>query len=132
MKKEILLINRTQTQDGQEGFTLIEVMIAIMVLTIGILGMMVMQMTAITSNNRASTITTASAIAASQVETLRNTPFNSIAAGNTIDPATSFPISWTVGPTTPALPDTRLITVTVTRPQGMAPVVYNYTKFRDL
>jgi len=117
--------------NNQKGFTLIEVMIALMVLTIGILGMMVMQTSATTSNYRASTLTTASTIATQQVETLRSLPFTSVANGALVDPATSYPVSWTVT-NIAGLPDARLITVTVNRPQGMAPVLYQYTKFRNL
>ncbi len=122
---------KTEILGSEEGFTLIEVMIALMLLTIGILGMMVMQTSATTSNYRASTITTASSIAARQVETLRNMPFASVTNGATVDPATSYPVNWTVA-NIPALPDARLITVTVNRPQGMAPIIYQYTKFRNL
>lgn len=117
--------------NNENGFTLIEVMIALMVLTIGILGMMVMQTTAINSNHRASSMSIASSIAAGQIEILRNRPFAAVAGGIATDPATAYPISWTVA-NIAGLPDARQIIVTVNRPRGMQPVIYQYTKFRNL
>lgn len=116
---------------GQRGFTLIEVLIALFVLTIGILGMMVMQTTAINSNARASSMTIASNIATDRIEEFRNMPFGGINAGTFTenDPASGFPVERIIAP---GIANTMRITVTVTRPQGMAPVIFNYTKFRDL
>ena len=118
------------------GFTLLETVIALMMLTIGILAMMTMQTSAITGNYRASTMTIASNIASRQIETLRNAPFVSGHAGNTFtatDPSTGYGISWVVAqvPGTPTN-KAQTITVTVTRPNGMNPVIYYYTKFKDL
>lgn len=116
---------------GQRGFTLIEVLIALFVLTIGILGMMVMQTTAINSNARASSMTIASNIATDRIEKFRNMPFGGIHAGTFTenDPASGFPVEQIIAP---GIANTMRITVTVTRPQGMAPVIFNYTKFSDL
>ena len=133
--------NTIDSINNTRGFTLIEVMIAMMVLTIGILGMMTMQTSAITGNYKASTMTIASNIASRQIETLRNAPFvsNNVNAcpANTpctaTDPSTGYGISWVIAQVT-GIPtnDAQTITVTVTRPNGMQPVTYSYTKFRDL
>ena len=121
------------------GFTLLETMIAMVLLTIGILVMMTMQTSAITGNYRASTMTIASNIASRQIETLRNAPFVSGYAGNTYtatDPLTGYDIEWEVTqvPGTPIIPTNKAqtIKVTVKRPNGMNPVIYYYTKFKDL
>ena len=126
---------KTQTRPtvNKDGFTLLETMIALVVLTIGILAMMTMQTSAITGNYRASTMTIASNIASRQVEQLRNLPFTSIAAGNATDPSSGYPVAWTLT-SIAGIPanDAQLIAVTVTRPNGMQPVTFSYTKFRGL
>ncbi|WP_028582738.1 prepilin-type N-terminal cleavage/methylation domain-containing protein [Desulfogranum japonicum] len=60
----------TQYNLSQDGFTLIEVMIAIALLVFGILGLYTMQVTAVESNVRANLISTASNANAGQVELL--------------------------------------------------------------
>lgn len=60
------------------GFTLLETMMALGVLTIGIIAMMTMQTSAITGNYRASNMTIASSIASRQIEKLRNVPCDSV------------------------------------------------------
>lgn len=124
---------QTRPTESQDGFTLLETMIALVVLTVGILAMMTMQTSAITGNYKASTMTIASSIASRQVEELRNLPFTSLTAGNSTDPSTGYPIAWTLAQV-PGIPinDAQLIAVTVTRPNGMQPVTYSYIKFRDL
>ncbi len=116
------------------GFTLLETLIALMVLTIGILGIMVMQTTAIQGNARASSMTIASNIAASQIEGFRNTPYLALPAigtDNTInDPTTGFPVRIQVA--AGALANSRQITITITRPGTAGNVVYRYTAIPDI
>jgi len=133
------VIGHQNKKNSEDGFTLIEALIALFVLTIGVLGMMTLQTNAIRGNYRANTMTIATSIASRQVEELRNLPFTSLTAGNATDPSTGYPIAWTLAqvPVQPGLPaisvnDARLIVVTVTRPNGMKPVTYSYIKFRDL
>ena len=126
--------NTKRSPTSQDGFTLIEVMISIMILTIGILGMMVMQTTAIQGNAKASTMTIASNIAASQIERIRNTPFLSLPAigsdVTTNDPTTGFPVRVQVAAGTVA--NTKLITITITRPGTVGNVVYYYVAIPDI
>ncbi|MBU0462920.1 MAG: prepilin-type N-terminal cleavage/methylation domain-containing protein [Proteobacteria bacterium] len=58
------------TQDNQKGFTLIEIMIAITVLAIGILGVAKMQLSAVKGNSYASGLTEATAFAQNKMEEL--------------------------------------------------------------
>ncbi|MDA3819829.1 MAG: prepilin-type N-terminal cleavage/methylation domain-containing protein [Candidatus Delongbacteria bacterium] len=58
------------TQKNQNGFTLIEVMIAITVLAIGILGVAKMQLSAVKGNSYASGLTEATAFAQNKMEEL--------------------------------------------------------------
>ncbi len=124
---------------SEKGFTLIEAMIALLVLTIGVLGMMTLQTTAIRSNYRASTMTTASTVAAGQLEQLRSLPFNSANLNpanspfTTTDPASGLTITWSVNNApAPMAGNAKDISVTVNRPGAMPPVVFSYRKFRDL
>ncbi|MCK9295764.1 MAG: prepilin-type N-terminal cleavage/methylation domain-containing protein [Desulfobulbaceae bacterium] len=59
-----------QISNNQSGFTLIEVLIAICVLTIGILSANVMQITAISGNSTANRITESTSWASDRVESL--------------------------------------------------------------
>ena len=63
----------------QEGFTLIEVMIAICVLTIGIMAVAQMQVRAIHQNSNAFTRSRANAVALSILEELKRLPFDDAA-----------------------------------------------------
>ena len=124
---------------NKQGFTLIEAMIALLVLTIGVLGMMTLQTTAIRSNYRASTMTTASTVAAGQLEQLRSLPFNSANLNpanspfTTTDSASGLTITWSVNNApAPMAGNAKDITVTVKRPGNQGDVVFSYRKFRDL
>jgi len=123
----------------EKGFTLIEALIALFVLTVGVLVMMTLQTTSIRSNYRASTMTRASSVAAGQLERLRSLSFNdallnsanSPFAGN--DQATGYAFTWTVANAPAAMVNNaKDIVVTVNRPQPFPPVVFSYRKFRDL
>ena len=120
---------------GQEGFTLLEAMIALMVLTIGVLGMMSMQTTAIRGNARGSLMTVASNVAAKKIEAYRNSSFMSLPAADTDvtnnDPATGLSVRVQTADG-PVAAESRWITVTVSFP-GNPPgnVVYRYLTLRD-
>lgn len=59
------MMNKTM---NEKGFTLIEVAIAMAILSIGILGTYAMQITSITGNSKASTLTTAATLNSTQLE----------------------------------------------------------------
>ena len=124
---------------NEQGFTLIEALIALFVLTVGVLGMMTLQTTAIRSNYRASTMTTASTVAAGQLEQLRALPFTSgpLNPANspftTTDSASGYTITVNVSDApAPMVGKAKDITVTVNRPGAQGPVRFSYRKFRDL
>ena len=62
-----------------QGFTLIEVMIALIILAVGLLALMTMQIVSIRANAFSSDMTYASMLAQSRLEQLRNTAYESIA-----------------------------------------------------
>jgi len=102
------------------GFTLIEVMIALVILAVGLLALMTMQIVSIRANAFSSEMTYASMLAQSRLEQIRNMSYDSV---QTINPdeivsadATTKGISYTVRRTvatdSPAA-DMKTITLTV-------------------
>jgi len=111
-----------------QGFTLIEVLIAISIFAVGLLAVATMQLSAINVNSTAGRITTRMTWAQDKIEELMalpysdpwleaagNPPAGNDSAGNThqLSPTTDgYTISWTVTNDTP-VPNTKLITVSV-------------------
>jgi type IV pilus modification protein PilV len=101
--------------DNTQGFTLIEVMIAIAVLTIGLLAIGSVQISSINGNTTGKMTSQAATFAADQLERLLALDFDdaNLEDGDTGQRQEgSYTINWTVADTATA--NTRLITVTVT------------------
>jgi type IV pilus assembly protein PilV len=117
MKKAFTYKTKTQTDDSG-GFTLIEVMIAIAVLTIGLLAIGSVQISAINGNSTGKMTSQAAMFAADQLERLlaiddfNDAQLANGASGQRQDEENAYTISWTIANTATA--NTRLITVTVT------------------
>ena len=104
---------------GEKGFTLLEVIVAISILTFGLLAVASMQMTAIRGNYNASNITEATTVAQDRLEDLMGLLYSDplLDPGNGMsDPAPPSPSGYTItydvlnnNPIT----NTRLIAVTV-------------------
>jgi len=104
---------------GEKGFTLLEVIVAISILTFGLLAVASMQMTAIRGNYNASNITEATTVAQDRLEDLMGLLYSDplMAPGNDLsDPNPPSPSGYTItydvldnNPIT----NTRLITMTV-------------------
>jgi len=132
-------MNVSSIISGEKGFTLLEALTALLVLTIGVLSMMTLQTTAISSNYRASTLTRATAVASGQIERLRALPYYDAALSptglpiNIIDPATGYKVQWTVvNAPAPISNKAKDITITVNRPHPMSPVKFFYRKYKKL
>ncbi len=67
--------SRTVSDKGREGFSLIEVMIAIVILTVGLLSLAQMMVVATNANALAGRMTASSALAKQQLELLKAAPF---------------------------------------------------------
>jgi type IV pilus assembly protein PilV len=67
---------------SESGVTLIEILIAVTILAIGLLGVAGLQVTAIKGNSHGNTISQATAIAEEQVEIIRNMDYSEV----TFDP----------------------------------------------
>ncbi len=102
----------------EQGFTLVEVMIALSIFSIGILGVAAMQTSSVTGNASAMGYTEGSTWAMDQMESLMNLPYNH----DDLDPASSpgsiaspdgvYTIGWTVTQPGP-VPKTKQVGVTV-------------------
>lgn len=128
-----------KTNNNQNGFTLIEVMIAIALLTIGILGVAAMQIASLEGNSNAIRITQASTWAEDRLEIMMARPYthadltdvsntganagftglnNTNVAGSLADGGQvindGFTIYWNVADNVP-IPDTKTIRVIVVR-----------------
>jgi type IV pilus assembly protein PilV len=88
---------------NDKGFTLLEVVFAVSILTVGILAVASMQVTSIRGNSYAWSTTEASAVAMGQIETLIDLPYNDealeeLAVGEKHGPVANgrYNIEWTV------------------------------------
>jgi type IV pilus assembly protein PilV len=107
-----------KTIQKDQGFTLIEVLIAITIFAVGLLAVAAMQTSAITVNSTADQITTRITWAQDKIEELMALPYTDSqlqAAGSPFQETTSdgYTVSWTVTDDT-LISGTKLITVTVT------------------
>jgi type IV pilus assembly protein PilV len=115
-----------------DGFTLIEIMIALVILSVGLLAVAAVQLTVIRGNALAKRLTTATAIAERKLEEIKNTTFATI-QGEAASPVTvanltftrqvtvtpngapptaktvSVLVTWTAGSTTHTVPVTTVI-----------------------
>lgn len=94
---------------NQRGFSLLEVLVALTVLSIGVLGVAAMSVSVSQGNSVARKVTAATVLAQGQMETFKNTPFANITTGsdsnNPIDENGNaggvYTLSWTVTSNTP-------------------------------
>jgi prepilin-type N-terminal cleavage/methylation domain-containing protein len=84
-------------KNGESGFSLIEVLIAVTILAIGLLGLALMQTTAIKGNAIASKSSVAVQAAQDKLEWFRTQPFTGITSSGISDAATSVVYTSTPG-----------------------------------
>ncbi len=109
------------------GFTFVELMIALFLLTIGILGMFSMQLHAIKGNSTAMIITNESNWASDRIEKIIATDYDLLADGNTTSPDGKYQISWTVDSNT-TTPNTKSVNVKVFNTMTANTVSYSIIK----
>jgi type IV pilus assembly protein PilV len=83
----------------EEGFTLIEMMISLFILSVGLLGMILMQTTAILANKTTNEMIKGTMLAEQVLEQVKGQPFDAIATSAGIDIST-------LNPNTAAITDT--------------------------
>ncbi len=78
------------------GFTLVEIMVAIFILTVALLGLASVTVVVVKGNSFSKTMTTATTLAKDKMEELRNANFAGIAPGGPETLQTIYSRSWTV------------------------------------
>ena len=138
MNPEKAYITGTETQTGKlrkkDGFTLIEVLVALTIFAVGLLAVAAMENSAILMNSTAGKLTNLSTCGMDKIEELSALPYTdpwlqaagnppgNDSAGNTHQEISAdYTISWTVIDNNP-LPSTKNITVTVTG-RGKAAII---------
>ena len=106
---------RTNASGAQAGISLVEVLVAMLVFTVGALAAVQQSLTARQQARAAELITEASAAVQYQMETLRSLPYDSLSSGS--DSLWGFPITWTVSGATP-----KVVLLTVERPSVLGGV----------
>ncbi len=84
---------------GQEGFAIIEALIATMIFAIGVFGVLSMQTNSVRANDLARGVTSQSAMAAEKVEQLISLPYGHVDLEDGVHPPEvqgSYTINWTV------------------------------------
>ena len=104
---------QTKKTGNHDGFTMIEVVIAMAIFTIGVLAVASLQVATIKGNSSARKITDAVTLAENRLETMLNMPYAGIADGQATEEA--YTISWNVAENVVA-DNTKFITVAVTHP----------------
>ncbi len=99
-------------QRDQKGFTLLEFLIAVMILSVAMLGMATLTGAMINFNKEAFDNTKAVALAQGKLEQLKNIPYGSL-TGGTDTTQTPYTRTWTIDDDTPGT-DMKTLTVTVT------------------
>jgi type IV pilus assembly protein PilV len=116
-----------RTAGNQEGFTLIEIFITIVLLTIGLLGTAALTTGVVRGNVASKNMTTATAIAQSCLEENRRVGYANAGAGtsgclsgstNVTQGGVTFARALTVAPSVPDTTNIRTLTVTVSWSEG--------------
>lgn len=145
MKKDINI--------GHQGFTLIEVLIAMVILAIGMLSLISMQVTGIKGNATANQISTASNFSADHIENIFDQDWTALdiqddkapsgvaglnektvatADGSLLTPDGLYTVYWNVSDDTP-MRDIKTIRVIIVRnDNSLNPVVINYVKSKQI
>jgi type IV pilus assembly protein PilV len=105
-------------RERESGFTLIEVMVAMIIMVIGLTGVLMMQASVTRGNRQSAQITRCAQIAEERMEQLRGTPINTLTLNaatamppNVTDKGITYSVTYTV--TTPLAADPNLALIEV-------------------
>ena len=112
---------------NDRGFTLIEVLVAMVILSIGIIALTSMQTAGIKGNSTANILTTGGTWAADSVERIFAMDYDDLKNATSTSVDGHYSTNWQVTNNTP-LPNTKTVTITVTSSDGgdQRRVVVNY------
>lgn len=94
------------------GFTLIEVLVAMVILSIGVLALTSMQTAGMKGNSTANVLTVGGTWVASTIEEIFGTEYDDLANGNTTTVDGKYTVTWTVTDDSP-MPDTKSVNLIV-------------------
>jgi type IV pilus modification protein PilV len=117
------------------GFTIMEVLIAMAIFAIGVLGVATMQISSTNGNTSARKSSEASEMGQEQIESLMTLPYVNVVDGNIVN-ASGYTIQWTVLNQTDidgdGNSDFMTIQVIVNDPQGRLRSSFSFTKTADI
>jgi len=88
------------TKNLSKGFTLLEVLVAIVILSVGLLGLACLAGSIIGYNQFADQVTTATTLSQDKIEELKNTGYSSITSSS--DTQSIYTRTWTIASVSPA------------------------------
>lgn len=117
----------TQITSNNRGFTLIEVLVAMVILSIGIIALTSMQTAGIKGNATANILTTGGTWAADSVERIFAMEYDDLQSATSTSVDGHYSTNWQVTNDSP-LPNTKTVAITVTSSDGSEQrrVVVNY------
>ena len=103
-------------ESDRRGFTMIEIIIAVLLLTVGLIGIVSVSVMVIDGNQFSKTMTTATSLAKDKLEELQNASYENITSSTAPETKENiYQRSWTVTADSPAV-NMKTIVVTVTWP----------------
>ena len=117
-KHGVIGMDKKRLSLNDKGFSLLEVLVAVVIFAVGILAMAALQLTAIKGNHFSNNLTEATTIAQEKLEELIQTDYSLSNAGEPLAPGNHsetqgiYTIDWTVQDNTP-IQDTKTILITV-------------------
>jgi len=109
--------NHLQTSTGNQGFTLIEVLVAIVILSIGIIALTSMQTAGIKGNATANILTVGGNWGATKIEQIFAMDYDELENGSSTSANGNYQITWTVTEDYP-MPDTKSVDISVSGKDG--------------
>ena len=126
-----MISNFTKIKNNDCGFSLVEVLIAVAIFSIGLLGIGATLMTSINSNATSRKVTESSSWAADRIERLTAVPYDDLVSSPAPEVEGAYTISWVVAENT-LVNNVKTVTVTVSNAQNNPEAIqFEYYKARE-